>query len=156
MLKGVAEAGWRQPAISFFGIANYLDGNRRTGLLPSKSSAIFISVPYSSQDKMKMRRLPDLGGQQLSAAQREGWSRVSSDHETASVQSLLKFGLDPIVPLKDAAALLGCHVDTVRNREREGKIKILRMSPRRLGVHVSEIRRFMAACAEARAQGYLG
>jgi hypothetical protein len=108
------------------------------------------------------RVLPDLRVKQTqtsaaSTKQREGWSRpetISRECETASVQSLMKFGLDPIVPLKDAAALLGCHPDTVRNREREGKIKILRMSPRRLGVHVSEIRRFMAACAEARAEYY--
>jgi hypothetical protein len=107
------------------------------------------------------RVLPDLRQRQPSTApdaQHQVASRpkiksydLYEASSAASVQSLLKFGLDPIVPLKDAAALLGCHPDTVRNREREGKIKILRMSPRRLGVHVSEIRKFMAACARERA-----
>jgi hypothetical protein len=102
---------------------------------------------------MRRRILPDLIRQQPSAVHSEALahSGVSPEHENASVQSLMRFGLDPVVSLKDAAALLGCHPDTIRNREREGRIRILRMSPRRLGVHVSEIRRFMAACAEARA-----
>lgn len=73
----------------------------------------------------------------------------SADTRNDSVQSLMKLGLDPVMSLKDTAALLGCHPDTVRTRGREGKIKILRMSPRRLGVHVSEIRRFLDGCARA-------
>jgi hypothetical protein len=100
-----------------------------------------------------MRRiLPDLIRQQPPAVHSEtlAHSDGSPGHETASLQALVKLGLDPVVSLKNAAALLGCHPDTIRNREREGRIRILRMSPRRLGVHVSEIRRFMAACAEAR------
>ena len=55
---------------------------------------------------MRARILPDLSQPSaVSAAQREALSRpetVSRDYETASVQSLLKFGLDPIVPMKDA------------------------------------------------------
>jgi hypothetical protein len=46
------------------------------------------------------------------------------------------------------ARVAACEASKPRPR---GKIWILCLSPRRLGVHVSEIRRFMEACARDRA-----
>ncbi|MGA7328439.1 MAG: hypothetical protein WBX25_29105 [Rhodomicrobium sp.] len=54
-----------------------------------------------------------------------------------------RFGVDPIVPLKDAAAIAGCHPDTLKNEARRGKLALLRISQRRIGVRESEFNRYL-------------
>jgi predicted site-specific integrase-resolvase len=50
---------------------------------------------------------------------------------------------DHVIRLRDAAAILGCHPDTVKARARQGKIRLLRLSERRIGIRASELRRYM-------------
>lgn len=49
---------------------------------------------------------------------------------------------DRVVPWKEAAKILGISVWTLKRLGESGKIKVLRLSPRRLGVRSSEITRF--------------
>jgi excisionase family DNA binding protein len=53
---------------------------------------------------------------------------------------------DEVVSLRDAAAILDCHVDTLRNLVRKGKLAVLRISTRRLGIRRSELERYLTAC----------
>lgn len=59
--------------------------------------------------------------------------------------SLEQHAIDPIISLRDVAALLGIHPDTVKNRARAGKLKLIRVSERRLGVRQSEFQRYVNA-----------
>jgi hypothetical protein len=51
--------------------------------------------------------------------------------------------VDPILPLKDAAVIAGCHPDTLKNEARRGKLSLLRISQRRIGVRESEFNRYL-------------
>jgi hypothetical protein len=53
---------------------------------------------------------------------------------------------DPIIPLRDAAALVGCHPDTLKNQARKGKLTLIKVSTRRIGVRQSEFDRFLNNC----------
>jgi hypothetical protein len=54
---------------------------------------------------------------------------------------------DPVLPLRDAAALAGCHPDTLKNQAKRGKLTLLRISQRRLGIRQSEFERYLNAGA---------
>ena len=58
-----------------------------------------------------------------------------------------RFGVDPVIPLRDAAALCGCHPDTLRNQARRKKLTLIRISERRLGIRQSEFERYLGASA---------
>lgn len=60
-----------------------------------------------------------------------------------------RFGFDPVVSLREAAAIIGCHPDTLKNQARRGKLTILRISERRLGIRGSELNRYLATCEAA-------
>jgi putative resolvase len=49
--------------------------------------------------------------------------------------------MDQLYGIERAAALLGVHPDTIRRRERQGKIRVLRMPGGRFRIPESEIRR---------------
>lgn len=59
------------------------------------------------------------------------------------------FRLDPIVPLRIAAAHVGVHPDTLKNAAKRGKLKMLRISQRKLGIRESELNRYLNAAAFA-------
>jgi predicted site-specific integrase-resolvase len=58
--------------------------------------------------------------------------------------SHIRFGVDPVVPLRDAAAIVGCHPDTLKNQAKRGKLQLLRISQRRLGIRQSEFNRYLS------------
>ena len=61
----------------------------------------------------------------------------------AQTKHLARFGFDPIISLKDAAALAGCHAETLKNEAKRGKLTLLRISERRIGVRESEFNRYL-------------
>ena len=62
---------------------------------------------------------------------------------------LARFGFDPVVSLRAAAAIIGCCPDTLKNQARKQKLTILRVSARRLGIRQSELHRYLSACEAA-------
>ena len=54
---------------------------------------------------------------------------------------------DQVLSLDQAAALSGVSASTLKRRARAGDIKILKLSPRRVGVRISELSRWLDACA---------
>jgi predicted site-specific integrase-resolvase len=55
---------------------------------------------------------------------------------------------DRVVSIAEAADLLGISIFTLRRRARAGAIAILKLSPRRIGVRLSEVQRYMDATVE--------
>ena len=53
---------------------------------------------------------------------------------------------DPIYSLAEASKIMGMSAWTIRRRAKEGKLKILRLSMRRVGITGSEIRRYTDDC----------
>jgi excisionase family DNA binding protein len=51
---------------------------------------------------------------------------------------------DSVMSIDKAAHRLGIHRDTLRRRAREGQIKILQLSARRIGIRESEFQRYLA------------
>lgn len=54
-------------------------------------------------------------------------------------------GIDPVIPVKDAAAAAGVHVQTLKNEAMRGKLKLIKVSERRIGVRESEWNRYLDA-----------
>lgn len=52
---------------------------------------------------------------------------------------------DRVAPLAEAAKLLGVSVWTLKREAKARRITILKLSPRRLGIRLSEIEQFLAA-----------
>jgi predicted site-specific integrase-resolvase len=57
--------------------------------------------------------------------------------------------IDPILPLAVLAERLGIHRDTLRRCGRRGELKIIQLTPRRLGVLESEFKRWFESRAAA-------
>jgi excisionase family DNA binding protein len=62
---------------------------------------------------------------------------------------LPRFEFDPILSVQQAASIVGCHADTLKAIARKGKLTILRLSARRLGIRQSELNRYLAECEAA-------
>jgi predicted site-specific integrase-resolvase len=58
--------------------------------------------------------------------------------------------LDRVVSMTDAAAIIGVSAWTLKRRAKAGDLTILKLSPSRLGMRLSEIQRFLEA-SEVRA-----
>jgi predicted site-specific integrase-resolvase len=56
---------------------------------------------------------------------------------------------DRVARLDEAATILGISTWTLKRRSKAGEIKILKLSPRRLGVRLSEIQRYLDASEAA-------
>ena len=54
---------------------------------------------------------------------------------------------DRVLSVYQAAEVMGVSASTLKRRARAGDIKILKLSPRRVGVKMSEVQRFLDACA---------
>jgi len=50
---------------------------------------------------------------------------------------------DPIRTLREVAQRWGVHTDTVRRRVAAGELRVVRLSPRRIGVRASEEDRYL-------------
>ena len=55
--------------------------------------------------------------------------------------------LDKVISLPEAAHLAGISPDTLRRCHRREEIKIVKLSPRRVGVRLSDLRAFIEARA---------
>ena len=62
-----------------------------------------------------------------------------------------RFGVDPIISLKDAAVIAGCHAQTLKNEAKRGRLTLIRISERRIGVREFEFNRFLNARIRASA-----
>jgi Helix-turn-helix domain len=61
----------------------------------------------------------------------------------------LRHDLDPIIMVREAARVCGLHAETLKNEARRGKLKLLRVSQRKIGVRKSELDRYLESCAYA-------
>ena len=59
------------------------------------------------------------------------------------MHNTLKLFDDPIRSLRDVARRWGVSMDTVRRRVAAGELKVVRLSPRRIGVRASEEERYL-------------
>ena len=50
---------------------------------------------------------------------------------------------DRVLSVVDAAIWLGCSVATIKRCHKRGELKILKLSPRRIGVRLSELKTFV-------------
>lgn len=69
----------------------------------------------------------------------------------ARIRIAERVGLDPVILIKEAAAIAGCHPDTLKYQASKGKLTLLKISTRRLGVRRSELDRFLKGCVWAAA-----
>lgn len=69
--------------------------------------------------------------------------KVSPSQSNAQVRPYARFGIDPVVPLKDAAVVAGVHAQTLKNECRRGRIVLIRVSERRIGIRKSELNRYL-------------
>jgi hypothetical protein len=53
---------------------------------------------------------------------------------------------DKVVSVDQAAAISGLSASTLKRRARAGDLKLLKLSPRRVGVRLSELGRFLEGC----------
>jgi hypothetical protein len=51
--------------------------------------------------------------------------------------------VDPVVKITDAATAIGVSLCTLKRIAERNEIKIIRLSPRRLGIRASELNRFL-------------
>jgi len=56
-------------------------------------------------------------------------------------------GLDPVITRAQLCALANVSEDTLRREVRAGKLKMLRLSARRVGFRRSEVERWLSNCA---------
>lgn len=54
---------------------------------------------------------------------------------------------DRVVPLPEASTITGLSVDTLKRCGARGEIKILKLSPRRIGIRLSDIQTFVESKA---------
>jgi predicted site-specific integrase-resolvase len=62
--------------------------------------------------------------------------------EGSQMDSKMQF-IDRVVLIEEAGAILGISRWTLLRQSEAGKIKILKLSPRRLGIRMSEINRYL-------------
>jgi excisionase family DNA binding protein len=51
--------------------------------------------------------------------------------------------IDPVLGQQEVARVMGVSVDTVRRRCAAGDLRIIRLSPRRIGIRASEVDRYL-------------
>jgi hypothetical protein len=54
---------------------------------------------------------------------------------------------DKVVSVNEAAAMSGVSASTLKRRARAGDLKLLKLSPRRIGIRLSELHRWLEGCA---------
>jgi hypothetical protein len=68
-------------------------------------------------------------------------------HTTAITHSTpYEAGSDKVISFDQAAVLSGVSASTLKRRARAGDLKILKLSPRRVGIRLSEFHRWLDAC----------
>jgi excisionase family DNA binding protein len=55
------------------------------------------------------------------------------------------FGGDRILSINEAAARTGCSVATLKRLWARGELKVIKLSPRRIGIRSSDLEAFLAA-----------
>jgi hypothetical protein len=70
---------------------------------------------------------------------------MAHSSNTAKAHITANGGFDPVLSLPHVAALAGIFVATLKRIAERGEIKILKLSPRRLGVRSSECNRFIGS-----------
>ena len=56
-------------------------------------------------------------------------------------------GADKVISLDEAAAMSGVSASTLKRRARAGDLKVLKLSPRRVGIRLSDFHRWLDGCA---------
>lgn len=53
---------------------------------------------------------------------------------------------DKVVTIHEAAVISGVSASTLKRLGRAGRLKVLRLSPRRIGIRLSDLRRWLDGC----------
>ena len=56
-------------------------------------------------------------------------------------------GADKVISIDQAAALVGVSASTLKRRARAGELKVLKLSPRRVGIRLRDLTSWLDACA---------
>jgi hypothetical protein len=75
------------------------------------------------------------------AQQRSPHGGGELDH--TKIRIVGRLGIDPVILIREAAAIAGCHPDTLKNAARRGKLTLIKISERRIGVRQSEFNRYL-------------
>jgi hypothetical protein len=60
--------------------------------------------------------------------------------------------IDPMILIQEAAFIAGVHRETLKNEARRGRLKLFRISQRKIGVRQSELNRYLCATVYAPSQ----
>ena len=58
-----------------------------------------------------------------------------------------EMGVDKVLSFDEAAAMSGLSASPLKRRARAGDLKILKLSPRRIGIRLSDFHRWLDGCA---------
>ena len=58
-----------------------------------------------------------------------------------------ELGADTVISFDQAAAMSGVSPSTLKRRARAGDLKVLKLSPRRVGIRLSDFHRWLDGCA---------
>jgi excisionase family DNA binding protein len=61
----------------------------------------------------------------------------------ARARAIRTLACDPLLPLAEVAALLGCYITTVRRLIDAKKLNVVRLSARRIGIRQSVIEKYI-------------
>lgn len=64
-----------------------------------------------------------------------------------SQSATYELGADKVISLDQAAAMSGLSASTLKRRARAGDLKLLKLSPRRVGIRLSDFHRWLDGCA---------
>jgi predicted site-specific integrase-resolvase len=59
----------------------------------------------------------------------------------------MREAVDPMILIQQAADIAGVHRETLKNEARRGRLKLFRISQRKIGVRQSELERYLSATA---------
>jgi hypothetical protein len=62
--------------------------------------------------------------------------------ETSSHQISL-YAIDPVLPVPEAAKIAGCSQWTLKRARSRGELRILQLSPRRIGIRMSDLTQWL-------------
>ena len=62
---------------------------------------------------------------------------------TPTTHSPYPIALDRIVPLPEASTITGLSIDTLKRCVVRNELKIIKLSPRRVGIRLSDLQRFV-------------
>jgi predicted DNA-binding transcriptional regulator AlpA len=74
-------------------------------------------------------------------------TRINMQHADQNPPLPFLSSADKVISMHEAAAMSGVSASTLKRRARAGELKVLKLSPRRVGIRLSDFHRWLDACA---------